>query len=223
MLGYAPLSAGSLRRHEALAGDDEISDNMTSSLVCTDGSDVEVSTSSKGTEWIRTTPLPTALVTLDLGVGHSIFWALSFKFYLRFDSRVLLCSSTVGATFDANMCQHKQMLLDYLSEKHHEVDGGSDSFLRSKFATDSVQPISTCVHTAQCSCRIRCCLTETCRTPTITERKMEQILRRQIELKLEQQQKHKRSPNQALQVEHQNGRNLVHRKTLTHNHRKWTV
>ena len=36
------LSAGYLRNHNVLRGDDEISDAMTSSLVCTDGSDVEV-------------------------------------------------------------------------------------------------------------------------------------------------------------------------------------
>ena len=36
------LSAGHLRNHNVLRGDDEISDAMTSSLVCTDGSDVEV-------------------------------------------------------------------------------------------------------------------------------------------------------------------------------------
>ena len=46
----AVLNAGTLRRHEILAGDDEISDAMTSSLVCTDGSDLEEGLSDQVSE-----------------------------------------------------------------------------------------------------------------------------------------------------------------------------
>ena len=45
MTGYeelGALSAGYLWNHNVLRGDDEMSDAMTSSLVCTDRSDVEV-------------------------------------------------------------------------------------------------------------------------------------------------------------------------------------
>ena len=72
-LGYeelGSLSAGYLRNHNVLRGDDEISDAMTSSLVCTDGSDVEVLSDREMSDILEPVVEPGALDNLNNQVDN---------------------------------------------------------------------------------------------------------------------------------------------------------